>query len=454
MLDKIYDFICENNMINKGDTVVCGLSGGADSVCLLLSLFQLRERLGITVEALHVNHCLRGKESDRDEEFCRQLCSCHSIPFTAVSVNVREYATVNSLSDEEAARKLRYDVFAANTCGKLLATAHNADDNLETLILNLTRGTALKGLAGIPPVRDNIVRPLLTVTRREIEQFLADMGQSYVTDSTNLSDDYTRNKIRHRIVPMLRELNSSVIETSVTSISGLRSENALIEQLTDDAEAKCRNGNTLSGLCEFHPVVRRRCIARLLAKNKLPYSHRRLSEIDDILMNNGKINISGDIYAVAKNGELSLISLPDAPAPELSCEMIIGENAIFPDRILRCEMVDCDNLKKFSSVHKKLTFYLLDYDKIIGRAVVRNRRFGDKIQLPGRNFSSSVKKLINENVSPDKRGSMHFIEDDNGTIFAEYIGIADRVRPRSDTKKLLKITVYSNHQDWSESIDT
>lgn len=455
MLDKIYRFITENDMVKKGETVVCGLSGGADSVCLLLALSQLSERLGIKVEALHVNHCLRGEESDRDEKFCCDLCERNSITFKAVSCNVREYANENSLSDEEAARKLRYGLFAENSKGKLLATAHNANDNLETVILNLARGTALKGIAGIPPVRDNIIRPLLPVTRQEIESFLSDMGQAYVTDSTNLSDDYTRNKIRHRIIPLLQELNSSVIETSVGSIAGLRSENSLIERLTDEAEGLHRNGDQLTELSGYDPVIRRRCIARLLSDNRLPYSRRRLEEIDDILMNGGKINISGDKYLVSDKKTLSLVIISSQQdTTELSVEMKPGINSIFPDRYIECEIINCDNFRKIHSVHKKLTFYLLDYDKIKGRAVIRNRRFGDRIQLCGRDFTSSVKKLINETVPQDKRGTMHFIEDEAGTIFAEHIGIAGRVAPGSDTKRLLKITVYSNHQDWSELIDT
>ena len=208
MIDKIFRHIKDNKLLSDGDTVVCGLSGGADSVGLLLALYELREKLGINVEALHVNHCLRGEESDRDEEFCCQLCSRLGIPFSAFRVDVKSYAKEHSLSDEEAARKLRYGVFEANSQGKKIATAHNANDNLETVILNLARGSALKGMAGIPVRRNNIIRPLLTVSREEIEAFLSERGQEFVTDSTNLSDDYTRNKIRHKIIPLMNELNS------------------------------------------------------------------------------------------------------------------------------------------------------------------------------------------------------------------------------------------------------
>ena len=445
MLDKIYRHIKSYNMFNKGSTVVCGLSGGADSVCLLLCLCRLSDKLGITVEALHVNHCLRGDESDRDQEFCRKLCESENIPFIAVSCDVNTFAKEHSLSTEEAARELRYRAFAENSKGKYLATAHNANDNLETAVFNLARGTALKGIAGIPPVRGNIVRPLLTVSRQEIEDYLRSIRQDWVTDSTNLSDDYTRNKIRHQILPVLEELNNSLIATSVNTFETLRSENSLIESETQKALDKCRNCNTLSGISVLHPVIRRRCIARLLSDNELSYSHARLEEAEDIALKGGKINISGDIFLISDGNTLSLeIITKKADNEMLSAELHPGENSIFDGIIFNCEIVNCDSMKKFSPVHKNLTFNLLDYDKIKGKAVLRNRRFGDRIQLRGRNFSSSVKKLINETVPKELRDTLHFIEDDEGTVFAECIGVAQRAAPDGNTKRLLKITINRN----------
>ncbi len=442
MINKIFSFVKKHNMINKGDTVICGLSGGADSVCLLLVLCELSSEIEFTVKALHVNHCLRGAESDRDEKFCRDLCERLDIPFTAVSCNVTEFAEKNSLSVEEGARKLRYSVFRENSRNGKIATAHNANDNLETVILNLARGSALRGLAGIPPVRDNIIRPILTASRKEIEKYLADKGQNYVTDSTNLSDDYTRNKIRHRILPVLEEINPSVIETSVNSIDAVRSENSLIESQTDDVYRRFRNGDSLCGLNNFHEVIRRRCIAELLSENSLPYSHKRLEETDSILVNGGKINISGDTFFVSDGKTARLEKIPRKKKQELvSVELKTGENMIFHDKILFSEIILCDDLQKIHGVHRNLTFYLLDYDKIIGRVVLRNRRYGDKIKLSGRNFTSSVKKLINEKIPSGLRDEIHFIEDEKGTIFAEYLGIAERVAPDCNTRKFLKISV-------------
>ena len=372
------------------------------------------------------------------------------MPFTAERCDVSGYAAERSLSTELAARELRYEIFRRNTQGKLLATAHNADDNLETVLLNLARGTALKGLAGIPPVRGNIVRPLLAVTRAEIEAFLAERGQDFVTDSTNLTDDYTRNKIRHRIIPLLREINPSLNSTFVSSADGLRDENAYIEAMTDSAERECLDGNRLTGLAGYDTVIRSRCISRLLVRNSLPVSHERIRECEGILVNGGKLNISGDIYFVSDGKTAELRTIPAAEAStEVSAPLKVGKNSIFSGITLICELIDREEFDRRRDVNKKLTFYALDYDKIKGEAVLRSRRNGDRIQLRGRDFRSSVKKLINENIPPAERRTLHFIEDSEGTVFAERLGIAQRVAPDGNTKRLFVISVVNDKQDWS-----
>ena len=442
MLIKISNTAKKYNMIKSGDTVVCGLSGGADSVCLLLSMKELSAELDFSVEALHVNHCLRGAESDRDEQFCRDLCQWLNVPFTAVSCDVKGYSHKNGLSCEEAARELRYGIFREYSRGKLLATAHNADDNLETMLLNLIRGTGLKGIAGIPPVRENIIRPLIEASRLEIEEYLQKHGQDFVTDSSNLTDDYTRNKIRHKIIPLMKELNGSITQTTVRTAEVLRSENQLIDEAVHSAYEKCFKDGIFIGLGEYNQVIRRRCIAKYLSDNSLPFSNKRLTDCDNILINGGKINISGNTYLISDDNSFRLEEISRQKDVELISKTLeIGENRIFPDSVLISELINCESLKKIDFVHKKLTFYLLDYDKIKGTAIVRNRKFGDKLKLRGRKFTSSVKKIINEKIPVSQRSSLHFIEDEDGTIFAEKIGIADRVAPDENTKRLLKIYV-------------
>ena len=214
MKDKVLSTIKANEMIKQGDRVIVGLSGGADSVALLCVLLELKDELGITLSAVHINHCLRGAESDSDELFCQKLCAEKEIDFTAHRIDVKSYCEQNKIGTEEGARALRYSIFEAADPTAKIATAHTLSDNVETVIMNLARGSALDGLCGIPPVRGRIIRPIIDCSRSDVEAFLAKLGQSYVTDSTNLTDDYSRNRVRHNVIPILKQLNPE-LERSV-----------------------------------------------------------------------------------------------------------------------------------------------------------------------------------------------------------------------------------------------
>ena len=200
----ILKYIRENDMIPEGSTVVTGLSGGADSVCLLLVLCALRRVLKIRLLAVHVHHGLRGAEADRDEAFCRELAGRMETEYLCVPVDVRGLVREQGLSEEEAARILRYKALEECLGSETdrIAVAHHADDQAETILMNLARGSGLRGLGGMQPVRDRIVRPLLATGREEILKYLAEKGESYCTDSTNLVSDHTRNLVRNEILPL------------------------------------------------------------------------------------------------------------------------------------------------------------------------------------------------------------------------------------------------------------
>lgn len=211
MLSKVKDYIKKHNLLNSNDLYLVALSGGADSVALLLLL----DEMGCQLHAVHCNFHLRGEESDRDERFCEQLCQQKNVPFHRIHFDTMTYAETHQVSVEMAARELRYryfeqlrkDIGAAGVC-----VAHHRDDTVETVILNLVRGTGLRGLTGIQPKNGNILRPLLGVSRAEIEEYLREKGQEYVTDHTNLETDVLRNKVRLQVIPLLRQLNPAVSE--------------------------------------------------------------------------------------------------------------------------------------------------------------------------------------------------------------------------------------------------
>jgi tRNA(Ile)-lysidine synthase len=211
--------------------------------------------------------------------------------------------------------------------------------------------------------------------------------------------------------------------------------------VANDAYSSCLKGKKLLDLGKYAPVIRKRLIARLLSENGLPYSHKRLEEADSIALNGGKLNISSQIYLLGTDGSIELIKIMPDNDNLISKPLIIGENRIYAGCILFCEIIQCDDLKKIETVNKNSTFYLLDYDKIRGRTVVRSRKFGDRIKLRGRDFTSSIKKMINEKIPAEKRRTLHFIEDEEGTVFAEMIGIADRAAPDENTVHFLKVCI-------------
>lgn len=242
----VYEFIKHNSLINQGDHVVVGLSGGADSVALLHILHTLSDKLQIKVTGAHFNHMMRGDEANRDEQFSRGLCESLGIPFHSAHGKVLEYAERNKLSTEEAARELRYKFLHSickitashenlSTSRVKIATAHHANDNLETSMMRMITGTGLHGLTGIPIKNGNIVRPLLSITRSEIEQYLALQHIAFVTDSTNNTNDYYRNRVRHSIIPAMLQENPAAIKNSINTLEILRTEDEYIQNQADAA---------------------------------------------------------------------------------------------------------------------------------------------------------------------------------------------------------------------------
>ena len=208
MLNKVKQFIAEKHLLKADCLYLVALSGGADSVALLLVL----KELGYSIEAVHCNFHLRGEESLRDEQYCKELCERENIPLHIAHFDTKEYADLHKVSIEMAARDLRYKYFFQlkdDLQAAAICVGHHKEDSVETILINLLRGTGLSGMMGISPDANSIIRPLLSVSRQEIEQYLEERNVNYVTDSTNMIDDVVRNKIRLNIIPLLQEINPS-----------------------------------------------------------------------------------------------------------------------------------------------------------------------------------------------------------------------------------------------------
>ena len=239
---KIKDFCRQKELFAVGDRVLIGLSGGADSVCLFLVLLAMEKELGLSLVPVHVNHNLRGEEALRDQTFCEELCRKHGLMFRVVSVPVSELAKEHGWSPEEAGRNARYEAFRRiaeqEKCTKI-AVAHHKDDQAETVLFQMFRGSRLKGLSGMEAKNDNLVRPLLCVTREEIEEYLKAKGQTYCIDHTNLEQEYTRNKIRHQVLPQAKEICTGAAE-HITELAEYAGEvEKLLERLTEEHFAAC-----------------------------------------------------------------------------------------------------------------------------------------------------------------------------------------------------------------------
>lgn len=430
MLNKVKNTIEKYNMLQKSERILVGLSGGADSVSLLLCL----KELGYKVSACHINHQLRGDESLRDEHFCITLCKKLCIPIEVHRIDVKGYCKLKSCSLEDGARKLRYDVFSSIDTDKI-ATAHSLSDSFETLLFNLVRGTGLKGLCSIPPVRDNIVRPLIDCSRDDIIAFLESRNQEFVTDSTNLQDEYSRNKIRLNVVPVFSQINPSLFSTFKNTLDNLKSDEQYIEMQVSELikKAQTDDGYYADILDSVHDSLKKRAIAVILDKRDIRYSFEKINEVALLLKNGGKINLQSDKFAICENNIFSIKTIRAEKIKPVCIAAEIDVSYDFFGRTVTLEKIDY----KSANIHKMLAKKPFDYDKIKGKLFIRNRKNGDKIRLCSRSFTSSVKKLFYENVPLENRDKTVILCDDDGIVWIEGFGCAERVKIDDNTKNIL-----------------
>ena len=420
--------------------VCCALSGGADSICLLVCLLAVQAEFGLRLSAVHIQHNLRGEESQRDEEFCRSFCHARSVPLTVIPVDVRQYAAAHSLSIETAARECRYAAFRSVPCD-YLATAHTASDQLETVLFRLARGTGLRGLCGIPPVREHFIRPLLDVTRTEIEAELRLRQITFVTDSSNLTDAFTRNRIRRHIVPELAAIHSGTERNIIRMTELLRADADFLETAAQTAYREhLQPDGSLYGPAQLHPALQSRCIARFLEENGFPHGFEAVAAVQQLLHCGGQCDLDRSGKRIRYSRGLLYVAdgklLPD----EISLQ--IGENVLFPGISVTAELVERTNSEKFSSVHKKFTDFVLDYDIIIGYAKLHARKPGLRFLPACRSHHISVKKWLNADVPPAKRQHIHFLSDELGLIWVEGLGAAQRVRVTPETRRMLVLRIH------------
>lgn len=397
MRNKLLAFVRQQEMVKPGDTVICAVSGGADSMALLWAMHLVKAQLGISLEAAHFNHNLRGAESDRDEAFVREFCQTYGI-----TCHIGRGEVISGEKGlEAAAREARYG-FLQSLPG-IIATAHTADDNAETMLMHLVRGTGLKGLGGITPKTDRLIRPMLTVTRQEIVAFLASQNISYVTDSSNETDDFLRNRIRHHVMPLLKQENPSLaVNLSATAMS-LRQDEAALDRL---AEPTC----DVETLLHLPPAIQSRALTKLLLSLGVPEPEAGHIELLRKLLYSESPSAGGDfpgnIRIARQYGKLVKLE-GEAELPEA----VLQNPGIthIPQWGVCIICTDIMGNGGGWKVHAK------------GTLVLRSRREGDVMVLPG--GKKSLKKLfIDRKIPVSQRSRVPVIADEGGVVGVVGIG--------------------------------
>lgn len=438
MISLVKDAIKRYNMFDGARHVTVALSGGADSVSLLLVLLELRDEFGYEINAAHLNHSLRGTESDGDEAFVRSLCDELGVELFCERADVNKISEESGESIELAARRVRYE-FLNRVAGGLIATAHTADDNIETVLHNMVRGTGLKGLTGIPPVRDNIVRPLILTRRSEIEAYLAKKNVSFRTDSTNSDDTYTRNKIRHGVLPVLKSVNGNAVGNVSRLTELLRADADFIDIATRQAFGECAENSGLNTekLLRLHIAVRSRVISRLyeLQVGTAP-EEIHIQSVNTMLEAGGnRRSVQKNMYAVIKDGILFFETLQ-----KKADRFYFDTENSFPCEIggMRIYTESGENFKKLCRINSLLLKCAVDCDKICGKLIIRSRESGDRISLQGRNVTKTLKKLFNESKTDlQYRDAVPVAADDGGVLWVCGFGADERAAVKDTTKTVL-----------------
>lgn len=450
MKDKVLAAIAEYGMLRPGDFVLVGVSGGADSMCLLHFLCSQAASLGVTVAAAHLNHCLRGEEAERDEAHVRRWCAQEGIPLAVERQDIAALAQEKGLGVEACGREARYAFFSRVAApGAKIATAHTLSDSMETFLLNLARGAGTTGLCGIPPVRGAVIRPLIRVTRPEVEEYCRRNGVPYVQDSTNGSLDYARNRVRHNVLPALFALNPSLPRALSRAMRRMEQDEAYFAPLAARALEGAAAGEEDEGyvvprLLALEPAVQSRALLLAARQAGAQPEEAHIVRMAGLLAAGaGALDLPGGVRARVRGGLLYFSKQGAHGALPVSDEIALAP----PQRLVFCNkpyQVALFKRKDFlidEKIHKMLFTNCLDYDTISGRLVLRGRRAGDCFSPCGRGVAKSLKNLFQEaGIPAEKRPFIPLLCAGSEIVWIEGFGPAQGAQVTGRTQKILCIT--------------
>lgn len=423
MNNKVLKTVKKYNMLSKGDRVLIGVSGGADSIALLEFFVSVKEKYDLDICVAHIEHGIRGEDSVNDAEFVKNYCKKLGVNFYLKTIDAPNLAKKAKMGVEEYSRMARYDFFNTIECDKI-ATAHNLTDNIETLLFRLARGTGLKGACSIPAVRGKIIRPFIEVSSGEIRKWCNDNNIPYRVDCTNSDSAYSRNLIRLEILPLFEKLNANYQDNIENFISDVNEDYAFIDDYVKSIYPKIVKNNEidLPKLNELDLSIKKRILIMFFDENGYSLNRIHLQSVIDITLKSGKTQIKENVFAISAKGKIRLAKFND-----------LNKKDEFVTKIL--------NIDEFKD--KNIDFYC-DCDKIVGNIIIRAKQAGDRIKPAGRNVSKTLKKLFNESAYPiEKRDKKIVVCDDFGIVGVIGLCADERVKVDCNTAKVLTIKLPS-----------
>lgn len=443
MQKKVRDYMLAHHMVMEGEKVIAGVSGGADSVCLLHILDALKEELHIAVYAVHVHHNIRGREADRDAAFTEGLCRKLGVPCLVVQKDVPAYAAACGMSMEEAARLLRYEALeeeAVRLHGGKLALAHHSGDQAETILHHLFRGSGLKGLGGMAPVRGTVIRPLLGCSREEILGYIENRGLAYCEDSSNASQDYTRNRLRSVIIPeIVREVNQGAVEHILHAGDLIAQADACLRQAADrELEVHLRRRDGAVGIMTEALIKQEQIIRTYMIREMLLRAGGFLKDIT-------ARHVSG-VEALLFKEVGARMDLPYALAARRAYEELWIEHK---DSVLmadQCRDIDLPepvysrfSYEKHQEIPENRYTKWFDYDRIKGTLSVRTRKTGDYITLRDGNRKTVKSYMIDEKIPRELRDRIPLLAEGSHVVWIVGYRISEYYKITEETKQILKV---------------
>ena len=428
-----------------GGRVVIGFSGGADSMALTHCAAACVDRDRIL--CVHINHMLRGQEAERDENACKAFCGEQGLEIAVYHEAVTDFAKKNRLGEEEAGRVLRYRRFAecAPDEDDRILTAHNADDSAETILMNMARGSGLAGLCGIPRSRGKILRPLLSVTRDQIEEYCRANSLRYVQDSSNASDKYTRNKVRHEIMPVFKEINPGFVR----SMENMAEQVALCRDFIDtEAKRLLEEAATPRGILTL-PLKRAHLSVRMAAirlyfeqRGNKNISSVHIEQVAEHLENGSRITLSGGFTAVCSCDVLLVAKQERHEEWRIKAEK--GVNLLPTGKELKITEMKMEKFLQQSKINKLLFNYVLDCDTMTQSIYAGNRRPGDRFAPAGRGVTKTLKQLLmDESIPLGFRDELVLLEMGGKIVFVEAVGAAEGFQATEKTRSVLTVEINS-----------